>query len=91
MMLKIKPMPNVILGKPIENNVTKAGVIIPESAKGAEVPKVEIVAVGEAIRGLNVGDVVYYAPMGDVPILNIQGDRYIQLYGDYIVGKDESV
>lgn len=90
-MLKIKPMPNVILGKPVANNVTKSGVIIPDNAQGAEIPKVEIMAVGNNVSSVQVGDIVYYAPMAEVPILTIQGERYVQLYGDYIIGKDESI
>lgn len=85
--LGIKPMPNIILGQVIEENKTEGGVFLPENAKGRNIPRVQLVAVGENITELKVGDIVHYAPFSQsTRILSIKGHKVMQIYPDEIVG-----
>lgn len=85
--LGIKVMPNLILGQPIDDDKTEAGVYLPENAKGGNIPRVTIVAVGEGINFLKVGDIVHYAPYsGTTMILSIKGHKVVKLFPDEIIG-----
>jgi co-chaperonin GroES (HSP10) len=88
--LNIIPMPGVILGIPIVRDKTEGGIVIPESAQDGNIPKVTIVAVGDGVNGLDVGDVVHYAPYtNQVPFLTINGVQVVKLFMDEIVGKQK--
>jgi co-chaperonin GroES (HSP10) len=85
--LKIRVMPNVILGIPIVREKSEGGVILPESAQNENIPKVRIVAVGDGVELVKRGDVIHYAPYSnEVPFLSINGVKVIKIFIDEIIG-----
>lgn len=67
--MKLKPLGNRIIVKPLETEkVTSSGIIIPETAEQEQKSQGEIVAVGDGDRikrlGLKIGDKVLYSKYG---------------------------
>lgn len=59
-MAKVKPLGNRLLVKRMEAQTTKGGIYLPETAQ--EKPKVAtVVAVGEKVSDVNVGDQIYFS------------------------------
>jgi co-chaperonin GroES (HSP10) len=89
--LNLVPMPGVILGQPIRDDVTEGGIVIPESAQEQNIPRVLILSVGSGVDNLQRGDIVHYAPYtSQVPFLSINGIKVVRLFVDEIIGKVRS-
>jgi len=84
-------MPNVILGTLIDDSKTESGIVIPDIAKKANLPRVKIIAVGEGITSVKAGDVVHVLPHDvSVAVFSINNIKMIKLYADEIIGIDET-
>lgn len=87
--LKIKVMPNVILGTLIDDSKTESGIVIPETAKKANLPRVKILAVGEGVQCVKEGDIAHVLPHDvSVAVFSINNVKMIKLYPDEIIGVD---
>lgn len=84
--LELKLNSGIILGKPIPQDKTPGGIIIPEDARREQVPRLVIVKVADDVKLVKRGDVVVYTPMSQPLVLVVEGHKLLKVYPDEILG-----
>ena len=79
--VKIKPLGDRVIVKPIERETMKGGIIIPDTAKEKPL-KGEVMAVGHGTKDeemvLKVGDTVLYGKYSGTEI-EVDGEKYLMM------------
>lgn len=85
MSIPIQPMAEYVVVQTEEAaNKTASGLYLPDSAK--EKPKVaKVVATGEAVKGIKVGDKVIYQNEYEATTVKVEGAEYIIVFAKNII------
>lgn len=75
----------ILVRQEVAEEKTKSGLIIPDSAKKDRPERGEVVAIGDAISGVAVGDIVYFGGYDNQEI-EIDDTTYLIIKHDNISG-----
>jgi len=81
--MKIKPLEERIVVKPVEQEQkTKGGIYLPDTASKEKPQQGEVIAVGPDFKGVEVGDKVLFARYGGTEV-KMDEEEYL------VLGKDD--
>ena len=81
--MKLKAVKDKIVVKDLKQEVTKGGIVIPETVN-AKLPqaKCEVLSIGEDVKGINVGDIILCHQNGGQQVATAGAEEVYRVLGE---------
>lgn len=85
--MNFKPLGDRVLVKPVEAQTTTAsGIIIPDNASKDKPTQAEVIAIGNDVEHVEVGDKVMFSTYARTATVNLEGTEYLVMEVSEILG-----